>query len=136
MTNLRRAAIAAIAALALLTISPPNYANSTSGWVLATSFDQQQSVVTGITKYWQTERLKHGLGTLHQFIDNPDFLPPGQCRSIGIVWNLFVFQNRPRSWFDKLLRESAKRNCSISYVRVDAPNADGTYTLISVRPSK
>src|SRR4051812_36630512 len=102
MKNLRRAAIAAVATVALLIVSSSLFAQ-TSGWAFATKFNDNSHVVTGITHAWAIIDLRHDGTSQHQFISNPDLLPAGPCRAIGHVWNVFVAQNRKESWFNKLL---------------------------------
>jgi hypothetical protein len=135
MKNLRRAAIAAVAAFATLVGSSSLFANST-GWVVTTHFDNQTETVTGLTKLWEEEALRGGNGTEHQFVGNPNLIPPGACRNIAFVWNLFVFTNRPTTWFNNLLRDSAQHNCNIAFTRTDGQNPDGSFNLVTVSPSK
>jgi hypothetical protein len=135
MKYLRKAAIAAVASFATLVGSSSLFAN-TDGWVVATSFNNQTSIITGITKLWEIEVLKYGIFTQNQFIDNPDLIPPGICRKVAIFWDVGVFLNRPQTYFNKLLRTSAQHNCNLAFTRLDAANADGSFNLTKVAPSK
>ncbi len=62
--------------------------------------------------------------------------PPGPSKELSIRWNLAIFQNKPKSTFDRLLKNAAKAKTPITFVRSDSPNADGSYDLISVAPSQ
>lgn len=135
MKNLRRAAISVAAGIVALIGSSALFAN-TNGWVIATGYDTQTTVVTGITKFWQTESLRHGGFTQHQFIGNPGLIPPGVCRAIAITWDIGVFQHRSTAWFDKELAKSAQHNCNLTFVRLDGANADGSFNLVTVAPAK
>jgi len=49
---------------------------------------------------------------------------------------MFVFTNRPTSWFNFLLKDSAQHNCNLTFTRLDTQNADGSFNLVTVAPSK
>lgn len=97
----------------------------------------QIASVEGTTPAQITVRLRHNLGqVLHQFIGDPDSIPPGVCRAVAITWNIGVFLNRPDKFFRNLLKLSAQFNCNIDFTRSDTANMDdGSYDLVSVKPA-
>ena len=127
-----RAAIAAAA----LTLVPAGLFASTPGWMMTYQWDNPTSTVTGMGQSWQVTKVRHLPGTGHTFIGNPDFIPPGPCRSIAIRWNIGVFTNKPRQFFERLLQKSSQKNCNIEFNRSEIPNVDGAFDLVSVKPAK
>ena len=85
---------------------------------------------------WVNEAVRHVPSTQHGFIQNPFEVQPGPCRAIAIEWNLGVFLNRGNAYFDKLISRSAKHDCRLAISHGTTANADGSFDLVSARPSK
>jgi hypothetical protein len=135
--NYRPAAIKAAAIVALTLLPGVVFAGGSSGQCTCVDFNNSTEVVTGITSSWVMEHLRHvGNSTLHKFVIDPNSIPPGVCRAIAIKWNIGVFLNRGDKFFTRLLRRSAQHNCRIEFDKAPSPNADGSFDLDSVRPSK
>jgi hypothetical protein len=126
-----RAAVAA----AVVTLASGVLMANTPGKVVAFDYDGGTSVVTGVNASWQVTKLRHTPGTGHVFVDNPDYIPAGTCRSVAIRWNLAVFQNKSDATFARLLGQGAKNNCSFVFVRGDNQNLnDGSFDLVQIAP--
>ena len=123
-------------AVGLISLTPGTLVaeNSTKTAVL-TDYDQNADLATGLTDGWQTEVLHHGQGTLHQFIDLDNYLPPDPCRGLAIAWNLAVFRDKPRAHFNGILKAASAKNCAITYTRNNTAT-DGSFPLVSVRLGK
>jgi hypothetical protein len=132
-----RPTVAKAALLLAVTLVPGAlYAGVVTGSATAVAWDAQDGNVTGITNVWEKQLLRHNSGTLHNFIGNPNELPPGACRALGHRWNIAVFMGRPSSYFEKkLLPRMAQSNCRFAFERVDLPNADGSYDLKVIGPA-
>jgi len=104
--------------------------------MVATSFDERSAIVRGVTHSWSEEAVNHIAGTSHDYVEDVTDLPPGPTRSFAVQWNLAVFRNQPKSTFDRLLLRAAELKVPFTYVKSDKPNADGSYDLISISPSK
>ena len=126
---------AAVAALVLGLVPGTVIAGQASSWIVATNYASITSTVSGVDKSWNQQSLRHSAATVHNFVANPNAFPPDPCRVIASAWNVAVFQNRPKSAFDSLLKLSAQNQCAFSVVRSDSPNADGSFDLVSIAPS-
>jgi hypothetical protein len=90
--------------------------------------------LTVVNRALSTELLRQNMGTVGGYED-PDELPPGPCRNIAIRWNVFVWQERSDVWFRELLRESARFECGVRFVRSEVRNEDGSFDLFELRPA-
>jgi hypothetical protein len=125
---------AAIAAVTFIIVPGALAASPVNGTITAYEFDDSQDVVTGVSPTWQVQRLRDRGFTEHRFIDDPNIMPPGACRSVAIRWNAGILMGRSRTYFTRLLAKSAQHNCSITFVREDAANPDGSFDLQQVAP--
>jgi len=135
--NYRPAAAKAALFLSLVLVPGALYAqsNAPSGQCTCVDFEEDTRTVSGVTSNLEVERLHHTNDTLHKFIGNPNDIPPGNCRVIAHAWNVAVFLKAKDQAFVALLRASAANECKIAYERDAAPNAEGTFDLVSVAPS-
>lgn len=126
---------AAIAAIAFTLLPGALLAGSASETVLAKSFDPNTHTVSGVTSHSDVHLLRHSAATTHDFVADPTLYPPGPSRSFATEWNLAVFQNKPTSKFDTLLRRAADLGLSLQVERTDAPDDDGAFTMVRVVPT-
>jgi len=127
---------AAIAAIAFTLLPGALIAGSASEKVLAKDFNADTHTVTGVTHRSDVHKLRHTSATVHDFIENPLLYPPGPTRSLALEWNLAVFQNKPASKFDKLLRRAVELGITLQVERTDAAGPDGAFELVKVALSQ
>jgi hypothetical protein len=128
---------AALAAIALVLLPGALLAGSASEKVVATGFNADTRTVTGLTSSSEVRKLRHTSATFHDYarVD----LPPGpnaQARALAIQWNMAVFQNKPASFFDRLLDRAAELGVILEVERTDAAGPDGAFELVKVAPSQ
>jgi hypothetical protein len=98
------------------------------------SYDRASHVVTGMHRHTMIQA-RHTAATTHVFVPNPLDVPPGPCREIALRWNEGVFQNRAKSYFDKLLKKSAANKCRLT-AAIGAPDANGVADASTMAPAK
>jgi hypothetical protein len=125
-----RAAVAA----AVVTLASGALMASGNPQMMAFDYDGSTNVVSGVSTSWLVTKLRHVPGTGNLFVDNPDIIPAGSCRSVAIRWNLYVFQNKSRSHFLRLIKTSAEQNCSFEFT-AGAPDGTGVQPALTIRPA-
>ena len=74
--------------------------------------------------------------TIRGIID-PDILPAGVCRGLGIRWNIGVILDKREAYFDRILgqlRDNPQCLVTLGYDESN-PNADGSYNIDYIAPS-
>lgn len=127
---------AAFAAIALVVLPGALFAGSASEVVLAKSFDADTHTVTGVTTASEVHKLRHTAATVHDYAVLSYFPPgpSGPSRALAIEWNLAVFQNKPASVFDRLLRRAAELGVDLQVERTDTTNDAGAFEMVKVSP--
>lgn len=146
---------AAFVALAFALVPGSLSAESATSTVLATSYVSTTKTLSGLDKNFASRKLKHTAATTHQFAVvsevppdpylegdvppdpylvavPPDPYQPAACRPLALDWNVAVYQNRPQSVFDGLLKTAATNNCTLQLKHAAAANSDGSTDIVSI----